>query len=124
MGNIACLEFGWWRHRSHSPSNIEGEYAWVYMPHVPNHPSGSAEARAAEDAWEKRSLEMHAAQQPIEMPDKPVERSRMRSAVAEFDVVHGDAESPERPIQRTLRVPKFHESPASTETQRRIKRSD
>ena len=120
LSDMAMAKTGW-----HCVRGEDGNVS-AYLPSVPNYASDDPRARAAEDEWEARSIACHDQQVPVEMPTKPLERSRMRSAVAAFDVVHGDAESPERPPQRTLMVPKFHEtSPASTEVQRRsIKRSN
>ena len=47
----------------------------LILPKVPNHPPGSAEARAAEDAWEERALAMHSAQVPIHLKPKPTENA-------------------------------------------------
>jgi hypothetical protein len=64
----------------------------VILPNVPNHPSGSAAARALEDEWERNAIAVHAAQTVITVPDKPLERSRMRSdsAVAAFEAQYAD----------------------------------
>jgi hypothetical protein len=66
LENIAVVRAGWHRVR-----NEAGE--WAYFPSGPVHPSGSKEARAAEDAWEVRALEMHSAQEPVILAPKPRE---------------------------------------------------
>ncbi len=66
LSNIAVVKAGWHR--------VRNESGWaLYVPDVPNHPSGSAEARAAEDAWEIRALVMHENQAPIHLAPKPRE---------------------------------------------------
>ncbi len=66
LSNIAVVKAGWHR--------VRHESGWaLYLPDVPNHPSGSAEARAAEDAWEIRALVMHENQAPIHLAPKPRE---------------------------------------------------
>ena len=94
----------------------------VILPNVPNHRSGTPEAMALEDEWEAKSIACHEAQVPVTLPDKPAlsVSPKYGSAVAEFQIDQGSAPT----VKRQLRVPKFHESPASTETQRRTKRSD
>jgi hypothetical protein len=61
-------------------------------------------------------LQMHAAQVPVELPDKPRDLGTQGrySAVAAFEVIQVDSPAP-----------KFHESsPASTEVQRKTKRGN
>jgi len=67
----------------------------------------------ADEAWEQSCQEMHSQQRPIELPNKPVDRSPLKGgdAVAEFHMSFADEE-----------IPFFHESPGSTETQKKIKR--
>ena len=117
LSDRGMTKAGW-----HWVRGADGKIA-VVLPNVPNHASGSPEQRELEDQWEKKSIQMHDQQVPIVLPDVPVERGLMRSAVAAFDVV-GDGEATKAPPRRKLVVPKFHEtSPASTEVQRRsIKR--
>ena len=105
LSDMAWTKTGWHRARG------EDGCVSVVLP----------ETAKDESEWEQRSLLMLDQQQPIELPSKPLERTRMRSAVASFDVVHGDtAEGEAAPRQRQLKVPKFHEtSPASTEVMRR-----
>ena len=59
----------------------------------------------------------------IELPNKPLERSRLRSGtgIAEFQIGNENAEHAGK---RKLKVPLFHESPASTETQRKTERGN
>ncbi len=47
--------------------------AIVIFPKVPVHPTGSAEQRKAEDAWEASAMAMHAQQTPIALAPKPQE---------------------------------------------------
>ncbi len=67
MRDLHYIDSGW--HRQENP--ITG--AVGLFPSVPRHPSGSAKARAAEDAWEIRALVMHENQAPIHLAPKPRE---------------------------------------------------
>ena len=73
------------------------------------------ETATDEDAWEQRCQEMHDQQVPCELPDRPVERSRMRGkyAVAAFEMQYADA-----PIQN------FADTPAATGNHTTVKRSN
>lgn len=71
LDNIAVVRAGWHRVRSETGK-------WTYFPDVPRFPSGSKEARAAEDAWEARALAMHENQKPIHIEAKPQENAMTR----------------------------------------------
>ncbi len=66
LSNIAVVKAGLYRVR-----NEAGEYA--YFPDMPVYQQGSKEARAAEDEWESRALEMHRGQTLILPEAKPSE---------------------------------------------------
>ena len=59
----------------------DGKFA--VFPRVKHHPANSPEKRAAEDAWEARSLAMHANQVPVKLEPKPKENQFKR-------IVRGD----------------------------------
>ena len=67
MRDLHYIDSGWHRHEN----PVTGAVA--LFPDVPRHPSGSAEARAAEDDWEARALAMHSAQEPVTLAPKPRE---------------------------------------------------
>ena len=72
LSDMAWAETGWYRVRNESGVAL-------VLPDVPRFPSGSKEARAAEDDWEQRSLTMHAAQTPVTLPEaKPRENAMTR----------------------------------------------
>ena len=79
LGNLHTQRAGWHRTRgryadncSWKPRDREDPIGWLYTPEVVNHQSAinpvtnlpeiSPEQRAAEDAWEQRSISMHKAQ--------------------------------------------------------------
>ena len=71
LSDMAWAETGWHR--------VRNESGWaLILPDVPNHPSGSAEARAAEDAWEARAMAMHAQQEALTLAPKPSENAMTR----------------------------------------------
>ena len=72
MRDLHYIDSGW--HRIENPEN--GKVG--LFPSVPVHAQGSAEARAAEDAWEARALKMHSAQKTITLPSKPEDRSAFK----------------------------------------------
>ena len=67
LRDLSYIDSGWHRHEN----PVTGAVA--LFPDVPRHPSGSVEARAAEDAWEIRALVMHENQAPIHLAPKPPE---------------------------------------------------
>lgn len=71
LSDMAAVKDGW--HRVRNESGVA-----LVLPDVPNHPSGSAEQRALEDAWEARSLLMHREQETITLAPKPVENAMTR----------------------------------------------
>ena len=94
--------------------NPSGEIvAGAFLPKVPNYAAGSPEQRKLEDDWEARSVAMHSEQTTITIPDKPLERSRIRSdsAVAEFETQWAD-----EPIKN------FADTPGATGKHRTTKR--
>ena len=69
MSDLAWIDSGWHRHVNPKTGDV------ALFPDVPRFPSGSKEARAAEDAWQSRALEMHASQVPVILAPKPVENA-------------------------------------------------
>ena len=105
LGFLRWLQRVPWRHTGFTRNSSGDIVIGAFMP----------ETCAQEDEWERKAIEMHEHQEVIELPDKPLERAGLRrgTGVAAFDVIQVDSS-----------VPKFHErSPASTEVQRRTKRS-
>lgn len=110
--NLALIDTGWNRIR-----NEKGE--WAYFPNVPRYPGDSPEQRALEDEWQVKSLAMHSEQQPLVIADKPIEETMTGRGGFLFNrATEDEAPDADRP------VPNFHESPASMEVQRRIRRGD
>ncbi len=72
LRDLSYIDSGWHRHEN----PVTGAVA--LFPDVPRHPSGSVEARAAEDEWEQRSLAMHAEQRTITLAPKPIENTMTR----------------------------------------------
>ncbi len=68
LSDMAAVKDGW--HRVRNESGVA-----LVLPDVPNYPQGSKEQRAAEDAWEQRSLAMHAEQEPVTLRPKPQENT-------------------------------------------------
>ena len=100
-----------WQHR------VRGEDGSVaaILPRVPTYAAGTPEQKALEDAWEARSILMHSQQTVITVPDKPLERSRIRSgsAVAEFETRWADEP-----------VPNFADTPGATGKHKTTKRGN
>lgn len=71
MDTLATIKAGWYRVR-----NEKG--TWAYFPSVAHHPQGSTEQRAAENAWERRAIQMHENQTPIRLAPKPRENAMTR----------------------------------------------
>ena len=98
LSDMTCPS--WW----HRVRDEDGIVAAI-LPKVPSYASGSPEQRALEDEWEARSIKMHSQQTTITIPDKPLERSRIRSgsAVAAFEAQYADEP-----------VPNFADTPGAT----------
>ncbi len=69
LRDLSYIDSGWHRHEN----PVTGAVA--LFPDMPMFPSGSKEARAAEDAWEARALAMHASQTLILPEAKPLENT-------------------------------------------------
>ncbi len=72
MRDLALKDSDWHRHENPQTGAV------VIFPDVPRFPSGSKEARAAEDDWEQRCLAMHAEQETITLEPKPSENTMTR----------------------------------------------
>ena len=72
LRDLSYIDSGWHRHEN----PVTGAVA--LFPDVPRYPSGSVEARAAEEAWQERSLAMHLAQSPVTLAPKPAENALSR----------------------------------------------